>query len=478
MAALAVPVSVPMLALRRELIPLFEHFIVAAEQASEDPEGNMGDLEDGIARDLTEMQRLALERVSQRKADAADHDRCPQCGEKLSRTSHGHARQVRTRFGQITLTRAKGYCAKCEQWRFPADDLLGLDKHATASPAVQRAESFLVSKMPAEEAARAMEELTGRPADDSTMAREARRQGERARDLRRKMDEEACHTEGRWAVTERLRKELGPAAKKPFVLVIQMDAWMVRERDHWGETEQRRGNGEDFSRWHWVYTATIYRLDQRATTQSGRPMILSRGYVATREGVESFSQQVYAEAVRQGLLLAEDSLVIADGGVWIWKIADDRFPHSRQRLDNFHAAQHLHAVAAELHGRGTAEAKKFVRPLLHQLRHGGEAGVVSTLADLAAAAAPEHEDMVRREAAYFERHKDHLDYAAGAAAGEPIGSGAIESTCRQHQCRFKRPGQFWSKDGDEALLALEVCWRNGRWNELFPRQHKKRHAGS
>ena len=36
------------------------------------------------------------------------------------------------------------------------------------------------------------------------------------------------------------------------------------------------------------------------------------------------------------------------------------------------------------------------------------------------------------------------------------------------QCRFKRPGQFWSKEGDEALLCLETFWRNGRWHLLFP----------
>ena len=468
-------VSVPLQDLCSELRPLFHQFAARAERAASE-HGNMGDLEDDFASELAGMQRLALERVSQRKADAADHSRCPVCREKLERPSHGHQRTVRTRFGPITLTRSKGYCPKCEQWRFPADDLLGLDKHATASPALQRVESFLVSKMPAEEAAKAMEELTGRPADDSTMAREARRQGKRAQELRRKMDEEACGTEGRWRVTERLRKELGAAAQQPFVLIIQMDAWMIRERDHWGRTEPRREAGEDTSRWHWVYTATIFRLDQRATTQSGRPMILSRGYVATREGLESFSSQVYGEAVRQGLLLAEDSLVIADGGVWIWKIADDRFPHSRKRLDNYHAAQHLHAVGAEIHGAGTEKAKNFVRPLLHQLRHGGEAGVVQTLADLASAAEPAHAENLRREAAYFETHKDHLDYAAGAAKGEPIGSGAIESTCRQLQCRFKRPGQFWTKDGDEALLALEVTWRNDRWNDLFPKESKKQPA--
>ena len=53
-------------------------------------------------------------------------------------------------------------------------------------------------------------------------------------------------------------------------------------------------------------------------------------------------------------------------------------------------------------------------------------------------------------------------------ANEPLGSGAIESTCRQYQCRFKRTGQFWSTAGDEALMCLETFWRNGRWHQLYP----------
>lgn len=433
----------------------------------------MGEMEENFARDLMEMQRLGLERAAQKKADGADHSRCSVCGEKLERVTHGHERTVRTRFGEVRLSRAKGYCARCEQWRFPADDLLGLDKKATASPAVQEAESLLVSKMPASEAARVLERLHGRAADDSTMAREAHRQGERAKEIRKKLDEKACSTEGRWDVTREVREKELP--KFPFTLIIEMDAWMIRERDGWGESEALRSKGEPVpSRWHWVYTATVFRLDQRGETQSGRPLILSRGYVATREGVEGFSTQVYAEAVRQGLLAADEVLVIADGGVWIWNIARDRFPHAKHRLDFYHASQHLWAVAAELYGPGTSEAKQWVEPLLHQLRHGGEAGVIGKLEELREIVEESKREKIEGEAAYFQSHNGHLDYAAGAARGEPIGSGAIESTCRQYQCRFKRPGQFWTTEGDEALLALETLWRNNRWHLLFP--HSARNA--
>jgi hypothetical protein len=50
-------------------------------------------------------------------------------------------------------------------------------------------------------------------------------------------------------------------------------------------------------------------------------------------------------------------------------------------------------------------------------------------------------------------------FLAAKRRGEPIGSGAVESTCRQTQCHFKRPGQYWSQRGDEAILGLETFWR-------------------
>ena len=53
-------------------------------------------------------------------------------------------------------------------------------------------------------------------------------------------------------------------------------------------------------------------------------------------------------------------------------------------------------------------------------------------------------------------------------AGEPEGREAMESTGRQSQGRFKRPGQFWSCAGDEALICLKTSWRNNRWHLLFP----------
>jgi hypothetical protein len=61
-------------------------------------------------------------------------------------------------------------------------------------------------------------------------------------------------------------------------------------------------------------------------------------------------------------------LIIADGAVWIWNLAKDRFPYASQRLDLYHAEEHLWAVAHDIYGQGTPEAKAWVAPLLQQIR--------------------------------------------------------------------------------------------------------------
>lgn len=65
-------------------------------------------------------------------------------------------------------------------------------------------------------------------------------------------------------------------------------------------------------------------------------MISQRGFVATRQGLDALREQLHAEALRRGLGQAAGALVIGDGAVWLWRLADDRWPQARQRLDYWH----------------------------------------------------------------------------------------------------------------------------------------------
>jgi hypothetical protein len=421
---------------------------------------NLGDIELQIEQQSRELLRAATEKAAQKKAEVTPPV-CPVCQKPLRQLSHGHPRSFECKFGTIQVERSRGYCKRCRKWRFPADTVLGLEESAGYSPRVQEMAALLASKMPVSEASAVLEHLTGVKLPRATLDREARRQGQRAQKVRRQQDERACQKPGN-AVQSELVLE-------PYQMIIQLDAWNIRERDQWGQTRALRRKAKEPERWHWVYTGTCFRLDQRGKTAGGRPVISERGFVATREGIDALRQQLYAEALRRGLGQAAGALVIGDGAVWIWRLADDRFKDAHQRLDFYHAVEHLAAVGRALFGENQAKLKAWLKPLVRQLKNESAVKVVEQLEEiLSQLPKGESAQAVEKQLNYFHEHQQRMDYRAGRRRGEPIGSGAVESTCRQAQCRFKRPGQYWTPQGDEALLCLETFWRNGRWHLLFP----------
>lgn len=419
----------------------------------------LGDLEEQILRQTQGLERQLLEEAAQKKADQTPPV-CPVCGHKLSRRTHDHERTFHTRFGPVTVKRLRGWCRRCKQWRYPADQAMGLSDTGGASPSVQEMAALTVSKMPVKEASAVIERLTGVKLPPATLDREARRQGQRAESKRQQLDEQMQRGQG--------LEQMLAGSEERFTLVIELDAWNIRERDDWGQSAQVRAAGREPQRWHWAYGGTCFRLDQRVESQGGRARILSRGTVMTRGGVAQLREQLFAEAQRHGLAQASKVLVVADGALWIWNLTADRFGQAEQRLDYYHASQHLWAVAHALHPEDEAAARVWIKPLLKKLKAGRAGSLLNDLETLAKRLRSKKRQSVQSELKYLESHRQRMDYAAARRAGEPQGSGAMESTCRQYQCRFKRPGQFWSCMGDEGLMCLETFWRNNRWHRLFP----------
>ena len=432
---------------------------------------DIGQLEAYIEKRLKELGRPLLEEAVQKLADRQGLS-CPRCGGTLHVERHQRLRHVFSVFGKVPFVRSYGFCPRCQERFYPADRAMGLQDRAPASPRVQEICALMVLESPAGQAEANIRRLTGLDLGQASMHREARRQGERALQLR---DADVALTNTAKGVKELARRAQPPQGE--FTLVIEIDAWNIRERDHWGQSRKMRAKGEEPSRWHWVYAGTIFRLDQRGKTASGRSVITERGYVATRQGLEAFEKQLYAEALQRGFTKAKSVLVLADGAVWIWNLAQNRFKDATHRVDYYHVCEHLWTVAHDLYGQ-TPQARQWVLPMLRWLkrRKDGALDVINALqeirADLEKLSAKQQETL-DLEIGYFEGHKDRMDYKNGKVLDQPIGSGAIESTCSQYQCRFKRTGQFWSLDGDEAFLALATLHRNGRWHRLFPHDQQK-----
>jgi hypothetical protein len=371
--------------------------------------------------------------------------------------------------GEVVLEIPYGQDRETGEWHSPVRTAWGLESHQHVTPELQQRLCLTAAAtFSYERAAEVAACWRGHLADDSTIHRHVQRAGARAVDGEKRRERALDIPAQREELIAQGRRAGSP---RSFSMVIMMDGWMSRDRGKdWG-MKPAETKGDRVS-WREVKTGIVFRVEDRAKTAGGRPIVIEKSVVAHQGEWGGLAPKLYAEALRCGLKQAREVFVVSDGGVWIWNLAAERFGTATGVLDFYHASQHLWSVANTLHGENTPEARAWVEPLLHQLSNGGEAGVLTTidgLADLAGDLDQAKREILRRETGYFNGHREHLHYKAAAERGCPKGSGAMESTCAQLQGRFKRTGQFWTEPGKQHLLALELARRNGDWRSVWDR---------
>ncbi len=156
-----------------------------------------------------------MEEAAQKKAAQAPPV-CPICGGQLSRVTSGHKHSYQTRFGEVTLRRARGWGRRGKAWGFPADHRLGVADTGGCSPGVQELAALGVSKLPGAEASAVIERLSGVKLPRATWDREARRPGGRAQAQREPRDEQMRRGGGADPGVPELRT---PGPGQPFTRV-------------------------------------------------------------------------------------------------------------------------------------------------------------------------------------------------------------------------------------------------------------------
>ena len=423
------------------------------------------EIEQEIEAQAREWHRQQLQKRLQQAAEEQGAV-CPHTGELLQEARYETV-TLETCAGTVRLRAHYGRHPQTRQWQHPIRLLWGLQPHQRLSPQLQDRVSYTAAETDSYERAAKMATKWGTPLAAATIHKHAQRMGREAA-LQTQEREEQLMT----AATQAQAVAPLPNGLELFCLVVMMDGFMARERGTDWALKPPEAKGARVA-WHEVKAATIYRVDQVAQKASGRRQILQKFWVLapTQTPPQEFGRAVHAEAIRRGMGKAQFIFVLADGAVWIWNIIEDRFISCLKGLDFYHASTHLWAVAHELFPE-EAKAKAWVEPLLHQLKHGQEAGVLSSLEALPAqrqTADQPLSELLQREIAYFQTHREHLHYQELAAKGSPIGTGAMESTCSQLQTRVKRTGQFWKPAGLANMLALKAALQNDDWSALWSR---------
>lgn len=180
-------------------------------------------------------------------------------------------------------------------------------------------------------------------------------------------------------------------------------------------------------------------------------------YVAHLGGPEQFGQMVWGLARQSNWFGAKNSIVLGDGAIWIWNLADHHFVKSEQLVDWYHATEHLGTAARLLHGEDQLPRDCWYEAQKTRLFEGRAEDIAQHLEDCAAEKSPTVADALESEAGYFANNHERMAYQMLQLAGYPIGSGMVESGCKQFKARFDGPGMRWSRPGAERLFPIRAA---------------------
>jgi len=358
---------------------------------------------------------------------------------------------LRTAAGMVELAVWRGQDPADQHWGIPIREVWGLTAHQEMSPGLEDKLAFTATLANSYEAAAELTGKWGCPVAASVIHALVQRLGHKAQ----------RQSHRRWSQPP--PPESQPPRRASELAVLMIDGWFARFRGPgWGQkrTEQERVE------WREIKTGVFYLHEQAGRTAGGRGVIVDKRVVRWQGEPLELGRRLNGEALRGGLARAEHQLLLADGVPWIWKLKEDRWAEAMELLDFWHASQHVWELGRALHGDEEAQVKRWVELRLHRLRHGQEQAV---LKEIAALRAPRGEagETVRRQQNYFASHAGRMNYQTMAKRQWPIGSGPVESTCRQDQGRFKGCGQFWRQPGFAHLSALDEARHNHHWDELW-----------
>lgn len=194
-------------------------------------------------------------------------------------------------------------------------------------------------------------------------------------------------------------------------------------------------------------------------------------YVAHLGGPERFGQMMWGLARQHDWFGAKKSIVLGDGAIWIWNLADHHFVKSQQLVDWYHATEHLGTAARLLYGEDKQSRDCWYERQKTHLFEGQAEKIAHHLEDRAVEKSSAVADALESEAGYFANNHKRMAYQKLQLAGYPIGSGMVESGCKQFKARFDGPGMRWSRPGAERLLPIRAavmskCF-DTVWNQAY-----------
>jgi hypothetical protein len=337
-----------------------------------------------------------------------------------------------TLLGRVSYRRAYYVCPHCHQGQYPLDERLGIRPGQMSDEVVK-----VAALVGVEDAYGSSRELLLQTAQldlsPNSIRRACHQVGQQVEDWER----QALNASQDSAQLLRQRRQDTP----PERLYASMDGYLVRFEEGW----------------HEMKAGAFWSVSHKGQAQAIE-------YYTDTAPAEAFSDLVWARAVARRAHLADELVFIADGARWIWRIVNAHFPNAIQIVDWFHASSYLVKIAHAAFGDGTPHAAAWLEPVKAALYDGRLGSVIRACR----AVAPLAPQAVADARSYFATNRTRVRYAHFRARGFQIGSGSMESGCKQIALeRLKIAGAQWSPDGARKLAKARAAFLSHQVNLSF-----------
>lgn len=405
---------------------------------------------------------------------------------------HGHQRQLRTIFGEVTVGR-KAYRKRGHSNLHPLDSQLNLpvEKH---SHGLRRMAAIESARDSFDSASAAIGRVTGRPLGKRQVEELARRAAQdfetfyeqRPRHLSDADDVLVLSCDGKGVVmrTEDLREETRREAEKA--------KHKLKTRLSRGETRNRKRTAQ---------VTAVYDLrpvsrspsDVMASQKQGaespkRPKARGKWLRAsvtddTREGIA----KMFDEAHRRDPEHRRQWVVLVDGLTYqldfIEAEAEKRDLDVTIVVDFIHVLEYLWKAAWCFFEEGDPEVEEWLRERATAVLEGRGSHVAGAIRRKATCLglSKSQRKGVDTCARYLINKRPYLDYPTALSRGWPIATGVIEGACRHLiMDRMALTGARWSLVGAEAVLKLRALNSNGDfdayWDFHLSQEHRRVHS--
>lgn len=421
---------------------------------------HIGDIEQAMRSLLQEIGKRSLQRMLDDEGKAQEQEIACACGGALHYVGQ-RAATVITVFGRVTYRRAYYSGCGCGKGKAPLDVALHL-KPGAVTIGLSHLLSLAGIKFSFEESCAWLKEFLLFEVSENTVRQETERMGQ----LMAKMEETwmAQSQQEEW-LQERQRQREAVAD----TLYCAMDAAKARTepRAKAGQPKEPHEDWRDVKCLVWFETKEVSCTQQKARERkkAARQEVplraINKRYACDITTADEFGKLLWATGCQVNADRCSRVVILGDGAPWIWNLAQTYYPHAIQIVDWYHAEEHLEKVAraafADLH-----QQQVWLENTKQALWEGQVENVIQACQALA-----ERCEEAAQNADYFSAHAERMRYNRFREQGLMIGSGVIESGCKQIVTqRLKLPGAQWLVDGAIYTAKARAAWLSGQWKTL------------